>query len=59
MAKTWFPHEDGLAEGEESKPLFGPRFGWFWWVGMAVTWGFVLMALYISVRFIFSHTATN
>jgi hypothetical protein len=31
MAKTWFPHEDGLAEGEESKPLFGPRFGWFWY----------------------------
>lgn len=56
MAKTWFPHEDGLQEGEESKPLFGPRFGAFWWVGMIILWGFALGFAYISFNFIFSHT---
>lgn len=57
MAKTWFPHEDGLAEGEESKPLFGPRFGGFWWLGMIILWGFALGFCYMSCSMIFSHTA--
>jgi hypothetical protein len=57
MAKTWFPHEDGLEEGEKSEPLFGPRFGAFWWLGMAIVWGFLILFLYMSCTMIFSHTA--
>ncbi len=57
MAKTWFPHEDGLGEGEESKPLFGPRFSPFWWLGMAIVWGFAILFCYMSCTIILSHTA--
>ena len=53
MAKTWFPHEDGLEEGEESKPLLGPKYSPFWYFGMLVLLAFAAMALYMSCAFVF------
>ncbi len=57
MAKTWFPHEEGLKEGEESKPLFGPRYSPFWFLGMAIIMAFFVMAFWLSCSFVFSHTS--
>lgn len=57
MAKTWFPHEDGLKEGEESKPLFGPRYSPFWFFGMLTIAAFLIMGVWVSCSFIFSHTS--
>lgn len=54
MAKTWFPHEEGLAEGEESKPILGPRWSPFWIVGSVIGFGFLFMTLYMSCSFVFS-----
>lgn len=56
MAKTWFPHEDNLEEGEESQPLFGRRYSAFWWLGMTILWGFLILFMYMSCNIIFSHT---
>jgi hypothetical protein len=55
MAKTWFPHEDPLDDGEESQPLLGRRYSPFWLFGMAVGVGLLLMCLYVSCSFIFSN----
>jgi hypothetical protein len=57
MAKTWFPHEDGLEEGEKSEPILGPRYSPFWYFGTLVGIGFAVMVLYMSCNFIFSHNA--
>jgi hypothetical protein len=54
MAKTWFPHEDPLKEGEESKPLFGRRFSLFWFFGMFSLVAAFLMLGWVSCSFIFS-----
>ncbi len=54
MAKTWFPHEEGLAEGEVSTPILGPRWSPFWIVGSVIGFGFLFMAMYLSCSFIFS-----
>jgi hypothetical protein len=54
MAKTWFPHEDNLKEGEESKPLYGPRYSLFWFFAYGVT---ILGALglgWMFLKFLFS-----
>jgi hypothetical protein len=55
MAKTWFPHEEGLKEGEESKPLFGPRFSPFWFFRMFFIAAALLMSLWLSCSFVFSN----
>lgn len=55
MAKPWFPHEEGLKEGEESKPILGPRFSPFWLFGVFISICFVIMTLWMSCSFIFSH----
>jgi hypothetical protein len=54
MAKTWFPHEDPLDDGEESKPILGPKYSPFWLFGMAVGIGLLIMFLYVSCQFVFS-----
>jgi len=54
MAKTWFPHEEPLKEGEESKPLFGPRFSPFWIFGMLFLVAAFIMGAWVSCSFIFS-----
>jgi hypothetical protein len=59
MAKTWFPHEDPLKEGEESQPLFGRRFSPFWFLGMLILIvGFVMM-LWMSCSFVFSRPPSS
>jgi hypothetical protein len=55
MAKTWFPHEEPLEEGEESQPILGKRYSPFWLFGMAVGFGLLAMALYMSCSFIFTN----
>jgi hypothetical protein len=55
MAKTWFPHEEPLEEGEESQPILGKRYSPFWLFGMAVGFGFLAMVLYMSCSFIFTN----
>jgi hypothetical protein len=54
MAKTWFPHEEPLKEGEESKPLFGPRFSPFWIFAMLFLLAALLASAWLSCSFIFS-----
>jgi hypothetical protein len=54
MAKTWFPHEDPLEEGETSKPLFGPRFSPFWLFAMFFVFASLIMLACVSCAFVFS-----
>lgn len=54
MSKTWFPHEEPLKEGEESKPLFGPRLSLFWIFGMLTLVAGFVMLCWISCSFVFS-----
>jgi hypothetical protein len=54
MAKTWFPHEDKLEDGEESKPLFGPKFSPFWLFAMLFMAAAFVMISWVSCSFIFS-----
>ncbi|MES2202625.1 MAG: hypothetical protein V4498_10270 [candidate division FCPU426 bacterium] len=55
MAKTWFPHEEGLKEGEENKPLFGPRFSPFWFFAFFFMIVGLIFSAWLSCSFIFSH----
>ena len=54
MAKTWFPHEEPLKEGEENKPLFGPRYSPFWFAATFILIAFVVMGVWMSCSLIFS-----
>lgn len=54
MAKTWFPHEEPLKEGEESKPLFGPKFSPFWLFAWAFLIFGICASLWLSCSFVFS-----
>jgi hypothetical protein len=51
----WFEHEDELKPGEKgAEPILGKKFSPFWFFGMLVLFGLIVMFLYISLQFVFS-----